>query len=322
MTRAATVSVHALSAGYLTLPERFFVTPLDDAESRKTVPSLSFLIAHTDQSTGNVTRLVFDLGIRKRLEDYPKKIYEHASTRHPLTGAPDVVSSLQSGGLGPEDIDGVIFSHLHWDHVGTPSDFEMAAYIIGPGAGELINGAQQNGSHNHFEPGLLDPSRTIELRPTDGSAGPSKAPSSTLSPHLHSMAERLSKPWQRKGQFEHALDVFGDSSLHIVSAPGHLPGHINLLCRTESAGHVYLAGDACHDARLLTGEKEVATWLDEHQSVCCIHSDKKQAEQTLSVIRRTLKSPGSLGEVEVIFAHDADWELDAKKRGRFLPGKL
>ena len=113
MTRHTSVSIHALSAGYLTLPERFFVTPLDDPESRRTVPSLSFLIVHTDHSTEEVTRLVFDLGIRKCLEDYPEEILKHASTRKPISGKPDVVQSLASGNLNPSDIDGVIFSHLH-----------------------------------------------------------------------------------------------------------------------------------------------------------------------------------------------------------------
>jgi hypothetical protein len=56
------------------------------------------------------------------------------------------------------------------------------------------------------------------------------------------------------------MDLFGYGSLYIVNAPGHLPGHLNLLCRTGDRNFVYLAGDSCHDPRLLTGELEIAEW--------------------------------------------------------------
>lgn len=322
MTKIATVSVHALSAGHLTLPERFFISPLENEASKITVPSMSFLIIHTDLETGKVTRLVFDLGIRRKTGDYAKSILEHISTRQPLSGTPDVVGSLASGGLGVEDIDGVIFSHLHWDHIGTPSDFPSTAYIIGPGAGSLTKEKQHTGGHNHFETGLLDQGRTIELSATDSGHESLKRSHAGLELRLRPLANRLSQPWQTKGPFEHTIDVFGDSSVYIVSAPGHLPGHINLLCRTRTDGHVYLAGDAFHDIRLLTGEKKIATWLDDSQSVCCIHSDRKQAERTISTIREAVNTPAAFGAVEAISAHDAAWASRAWKSGCFFPGAL
>ncbi|KAF5623620.1 metallo-hydrolase oxidoreductase [Fusarium sp. NRRL 25303] len=320
------VSVHALSAGYLTLPERFFVTPLEDTSARKTVPSLSFLIQHKDKNSGRATRIVFDLGIRCKLEDYAPPIYKHAQTRQPLSGDPDTVTSLARGGLYPDDIDVVMFSHLHWDHVGTPSDYPNSTYVVGPGAAKLVNEKRQAtaGSHNHFEEGMLDMTRTIELPPM----GPLTPPPLEEQIVLSSQAQRLigyfSQPWHRKGYFEAVLDIFGDGSLHVVSAPGHIDGHINLLCRLESGKHVYLAGDSCHDARLLTGEKNIATWTDETYPgiTCCIHQDKAQAEKTLSTIRKTIRDPGELNEVEVVFAHDGAWEKRAQAEGRFFPGAL
>ncbi|EXM15066.1 Ribonuclease Z/Hydroxyacylglutathione hydrolase-like [Fusarium oxysporum f. sp. vasinfectum] len=321
------VSVHALSAGYLTLPERFFVTPLEDASARKTVPSLSFLLQHTDKDSGRTTRIVFDLGIRRKLEDYTPPIYKHAQTRQPLSGDPDTIKSLANGGLSPDDIDVVMFSHLHWDHVGTPSDYPNSTYVVGPGAAKLINGERESatGSHNHFEDGMLDMQRTIELAPVGFPLTPPPLEEQTA---LSSQAQRLTgyfaQPWHRKGRFEAVLDIFGDGSLHVVSAPGHVDGHINLLCRLESGKHVYLAGDSCHDGRLLTGEKNVATWTDEAYPgvTCCIHQDKARAEKTLGVIRDTLRDPGELKEIEVVFAHDGAWEKRAQSEGRFFPGAL
>ena len=114
--KEATVQVHALQAGHLTLPERFFVHPASDT-ARRTVPSLSFLIQHEDPISRKVTRVLLDLGLRRCVERYPEPIQKHISTRQPLTTDPDVTKSLATGGLGPDDIDYVIYSHVHWDHV-------------------------------------------------------------------------------------------------------------------------------------------------------------------------------------------------------------
>ena len=110
-TTLATVPVHALSAGHLTLPERHFVSPASDT-ARSTVPSLSFLIQHEDSETRKKTRIVFDLGLRRNLERYSEPIQQHAATRRPISTSPDVVKSLAAGGLTPDDIDFVVYSHV------------------------------------------------------------------------------------------------------------------------------------------------------------------------------------------------------------------
>lgn len=319
------VSVHALDAGYLTLPEAFFVTPLEDKAARTTVPSLSFLIQHTDITSSKTTRIVFDLGIRRRLEDYAEPLYKHAMTRCPLSGEPDTTTSLAAGGLSASDVDIIIFSHLHWDHVGTPSDYPNVSYVIGPGAGKLLSGGHkvQNGSHSHFEEGLLDLKRTIEL-PGPGARIISPPSKDMMSSKTQEHWRLFSKPWKQKASFPHTIDIFGDGSLYIVSAPGHLDGHINLLCRKADGSYIYLAGDACHDARLLSGEKEIATWTDPSYPnlTCCIHSDKEAAEKTLALIQAAMNKPTELGVVEVIFAHDGAWAKKARSDGSFFPGAL
>ncbi len=105
------VQVHALQAGHLTLPERFFVHPASQT-ARKTVPSLSFLIQHQDIETHKTTRIVLDLGLRRSIERYPEPIQKHSSTRRPLNTDPDVTKSLAAGGLTPDDIDFVIYTHV------------------------------------------------------------------------------------------------------------------------------------------------------------------------------------------------------------------
>lgn len=107
----ATVQIHALLAGHLTLPERQFVYPASET-ARNTVPSLAFLIQHKAFDSGRKTRIVFDLGLRRNLERYSVPIQRHAATRQPVTTDPDVVKSLAAGGLTPDDIDYVIYSHV------------------------------------------------------------------------------------------------------------------------------------------------------------------------------------------------------------------
>lgn len=107
----AKVTVHALSAGHLTLPEKFFVHP-SDVTARRTVPSLAFLIQHEDPASRRKTRLLFDLGLRRDVKRYADPLQKHIETRQPLTTNPNVVESLAKGGLSPNDIDFVIYSHV------------------------------------------------------------------------------------------------------------------------------------------------------------------------------------------------------------------
>jgi hypothetical protein len=106
-----TVSVHALSCGHFTLPEYQFVHPVS-RDARKSVPSLGFLIQHQDAITGRMTRIIFDLGLRRDLKRYSAPIQKHIETRQPLTTDPDVTKSLARGGLEPTDIDYVLYSHV------------------------------------------------------------------------------------------------------------------------------------------------------------------------------------------------------------------
>ncbi|KAH5279384.1 hypothetical protein HBI71_024990 [Parastagonospora nodorum] len=304
----AMVSVHALDCGHFTLPEYQFVHPIS-RDARKHVPSLAFLIQHRDFCTGHITRIVFDLGLRRDIKRYAAPIQKHIETRQPLTTDPDVTKSLARGGLQSLDIDYVIYSHVHWDHVGEPRDFPASTFVVGNGALSLLNGTSNalRGGHSFFEADLLPECRTIEL------ADPSETVADDSKPSPANGAVDFRRPWKANGSLPHTLDLFGDGSLLIVDAPGHLAGHINLLARCTDGHRVYMAGDACHDRRLLTGEKSIGEWEDVHGHTCCIHANRKEAEETIMRIRM-LEQEG----VEIIFAHDVEWENDPANKSRFF----
>ncbi|KAK4947410.1 hypothetical protein LTR10_013778 [Elasticomyces elasticus] len=304
----AIVEVYALQAGHFTLPERFFVHPASQT-ARRTVPSLSFLIVHQDAVTNEKTRIVFDLGLRRDVKRYSEPIQKHVETRQPMETLPDVTKSLAAGGLSPDDIDYVMFSHVHWDHVGEPRDFRKSTFVIGNGAKALLQGAGSlRGSHSFFEADLLPSERTLEL-----SNPYEEVDEETKKPQSVRKGPDFFQEWTPHGNLPRVLDLFHDGSLYIVDAPGHLPGHINILAKTGPMSRVYLAGDACHDRRIMRNERKIGEWLDDHGHICCIHADKKLAEQTIGRIQQ-LESDG----VEVIFAHDFEWEEDVKNQSRFL----
>jgi glyoxylase-like metal-dependent hydrolase (beta-lactamase superfamily II) len=173
----------------------------------------------------------------------------------------------------------------------------------------LLNGTSSTlrGGHSFFESDLLPEGRSIEL--SDPSAHIlKKHDSRTASGDIN-----FNSSWQSYGTLPQVLDLFNDGSLLIVNAPGHLPGHINLLARTPKGRQVYMAGDAFHDRRLLTGEKTIGEWNDAHGHVCCIHANRNQAEETIERIR-LLEKEG----VEIIFAHDVEWESDPANKTRFF----
>lgn len=289
----AYAQVSALEGGWFTLPLKFFVAGAAEDE-RNLVPSLSFIVTYDDESRGP-RHILFDLGLRQNIETLEKQIQDHIKTRQPVSLSPDVRESLAKAGLRPDDIDCVILSHVHWDHMGTPLDFPKARFLVGAGSLSLLKtGLNSHMSHSHFQSDLFDGLDVQELPSPSAAKERSKGSSSGS--------------WIAVGGlFMLPLDG-SNGSVYIVDLPGHLSGHLGLLIHIGPKRWVLLAGDACHDARILSGEKKIAEWEDTSGRICCIHSEKAEATKTLETLRRWLREARQCGyDFEIILAHDAGW---------------
>ncbi|KAK5167049.1 uncharacterized protein LTR77_007778 [Saxophila tyrrhenica] len=184
----------------------------------------SFLIEHPSGR-----KLVYDLGTRKD--------WRNLAPAHGLVGLveggviekleieDDVAGILKRNGVKLEDVEGVVWSHWHFDHTGDPSTFPASTkLIVGPGFKEV------------FTPGYpADPEgRCLETDFAGRELQEIDFGGSDIT----------------IGRFN-AFDYFGDGSFYILDAPGHTIGHINALARTHPSpepGFVHLGGDSAHHA--------------------------------------------------------------------------
>ncbi|KAB2568544.1 Cytochrome P450 monooxygenase mpaDE [Lasiodiplodia theobromae] len=334
-TPPTTVTLSALDAGHLTLPENLFINPPTTTPPlRTTVPSLSFLLHHAPTST----HLLFDLGLKRDVAAYTPAQQHHIAQRQPLITSPDCAASLRAGGLDPAtDVDEVILSHVHWDHVGTSADFPQARFVVGAGTLDVLaRGAGHLYPRELFNADEVPRERTVELPPVpggavvdcdrrDGGEGRQKGEGEEEQEEVRVRAapaeKRTKHVWERLAGLGAAVDYFGDGSVWVVDAPGHMYGHVNLLARVGERKWVYLGGDCCHDPRILSGEKGIAMYDDGRGGMRSVHVDTEAARGTLDRIQEFLREKkvnGEEAEVEVVVAHDKEWR--EKNRHKFFPG--
>ncbi|QVM06217.1 hypothetical protein D8B26_000928 [Coccidioides posadasii str. Silveira] len=205
-------------------------------------------------------------------------------------------------------------STVHWDNVGEPRDFTRSTFVVGYGSFDLLRGKipAPRGSHSIFEDYLIPHDRTVQLLdPGISDTGSNlNEPNSEESPGSPDF-KQLWKSHSEGSVSCIAMDIFHDGSVYLIDAPGHLPGHTNLLARTDM-GSIYLAGDACHDRGILRKERGISQWQDSTGHMCCIHADPKRTEETLELLG-AFERQG----VEVILGHDVDWEMDPVNAHRF-----
>lgn len=124
-----------------------------------------------------------------------------------------------------QDVEGVIWSHWHFDHTGDPSTFPPSTkLIVGEGFQDAFLPGYPADPNGHVLESDYSGREVMEIKFGD----------------LDTTILRFK-----------AFDYFGDGSFYILDSPGHAVGHINALCRTHAspdAAFVHLGGDSVHHA--------------------------------------------------------------------------
>ncbi|OTB00206.1 hypothetical protein M426DRAFT_15667 [Hypoxylon sp. CI-4A] len=221
---SSTVDVRIIDTGLRIYvePELFWRPVLKGLEGPN-VPAHCFLVSHGDR------HVLFDLGLRSDWENYPPKIVTLIKSMTRFTNCEkDVASVLDEDDSGLDirssDIEAVVWSHTHFDHVGDPSRFPPSTkLVVGPGIKEcFFTDAYPSNPDGLLLDSDAEGREVHEVRFDTG---------------------------LRIGHFN-AFDYFGDGSFYLLDAPGHALGHMCALARTtaDPPTFIFMGGDACHHA--------------------------------------------------------------------------
>ena len=191
------------------------------------MPINAFLIRHRDGL------VMFDTGLDPAIKTDPDYI-EQAVGRYLVDrifqfeiGPEDKLGQqLKKRGVDPADIRTAVISHLHFDHVGGIADIPQADLVGSQAEWDQLSLPHPEHEwiwREHIEiPGAKW--RPIEFEPpTD--------------PVL--------------SMFEGCFDLFGDGSMILLPTPGHTPGSMSMLVRTQGKPPVLLAGDLGYGAEYI-----------------------------------------------------------------------
>lgn len=156
-------------------------------------------------------------------------------------------SQLHAHGVQPRDIQALVLSHFHADHVAGLRDFPEARLLCASSAWEAVRGATGlKAVRRGFLPGLMPPD--IEARLEWIEASP-----------------RIDLPGEL-APFKQGWDITGDGEFVVVSLPGHVAGHVGAFVQ-EAQGWTLIASDAAWMAenyQQMRGPSEL-TFVIQHQ---------------------------------------------------------
>ncbi|KAM0786186.1 hypothetical protein ACM66B_006993 [Microbotryomycetes sp. NB124-2] len=271
-----TCKVTAFNPSTLYLRDQLVIDPPIEHGSRR--PVLAFLAHHQQLDK----RILFDLSLFEEWRDW---LGDHAQAyddefRVEMSEDGNLVDQLKKVEVQASDVDVVLLSHKHFDHTGRPSAFERADVWVHAAEKDAV-------------PALRD-------------VATGKIKSFTFS-----RDDDDNKP---VASFDHSLDVFGDGSFVIVSVPGHTPGHVGALVRTETDKFVLLGADGCHHRLLLNGTKdEQARYKLGRDKDDPMYEDWAEASNSLDRLRRARQDEN----VMVVTAHDEkQWDAWVKHEGK------
>jgi N-acyl homoserine lactone hydrolase len=176
-----------------------------------------------------------------------------------------VTDRLVGLGLDPLGIELVVLTHMHQDHVGAVAQLPRATFVVDAREWEA---ATSSGFLHGYRRQLYD--HDYDWRALDFGAA-----------NVGSFAS-----------FGHAIDLFDDGSVRLLSTPGHTKGHMSVLLRLSSGRELLLTGDAAY-SRATIDQELVPLFCD----------DVHRYQRSLREIRRYLEQTPT---AEVVCGHDPE----------------
>ncbi len=195
------------------------------------MPINAFLIRHRDGL------VMFDTGLDPAIKSDPD--YIHQAIGQFLVDrifqfhiGPDdrLGRRLEARGVDPATIRTAVISHLHFDHVGGIVDIPQADLVVSQAEWDQLSRPHPEHEwilREHIE--LPDARwRPIEFQP-------------------------LTDPVL--AMFDGGFDLFGDGSMILLPTPGHTPGSLSMLVRSEARPPVLLCGDLAYGGEFIRRDK-------------------------------------------------------------------
>lgn len=132
---------------------------------------------------------------------------------------------LQAAGFPLATLQGILLTHLHWDHAGGLPDF--------PGVPVWVQAAELAAANHGAAPSYLGEHRNASIV-WHTYQFPQQA-------HVSQQTDQV--PQQAYAGFERSLDVMGDGRLILVDLPGHTAGHSGLFVNADNGKRYFFIGD-------------------------------------------------------------------------------
>lgn len=152
--------------------------------------------------------LLYDTGLNDRLVGRP--LYENVLDGYAQIKFNTLSGQLADIGVTSANIDYLVLSHYHWDHIGNAGDFARSTWLVYKGDRDHMFSSAARADPWFSQYSALESSKTVLL------------------------------------SGDH--DVFGDGTVVVLATPGHTEGHCSLLVRLKKTGPVVLSGDLYHYA--------------------------------------------------------------------------
>jgi glyoxylase-like metal-dependent hydrolase (beta-lactamase superfamily II) len=226
--RSPRVELHLLRVGRCRHPE--WVTIRGGRWRIVDFPSLVALIRHPSFGT-----ILYDTGYADHFETatdpFPQRLYRWL-TPVQLPAEERLAAQLGRHGVRVEEVERVLISHFHADHVAGLRDLPRATFMaLERDFAEQLGGGRS--AWNMLRHGVLP-----ALLPRD------------FGSRLALVDERpaidLGPSWT---PFERGYDLLGDRSLIGIPLPGHSPAQLGVLLRDQRDRLVLLAADSCWSSR-------------------------------------------------------------------------